>query len=166
MYNLNDLQQIKIKAGNLEGFQNSWIMVTSNMRKLPEIDILEDCYYEAIKGYPGLSEDMAHYNRLDEGSGGDRTFDYLYNSVNRYLARKKQDRNRNALSKSVLTSTQPALTASQKKAGGGKGAGKKGNAKGGPKGGDVKLLKVAIKAQEKVAKAQKEAESLLGSPFA
>ena len=141
-------------------------MVTSNMRKLPDEETMEVIYHDAVKGYPGLSEDMAHYNRLDEGSGGDRTFDYLYNSVNRYLARKKQDRNRNALSKSVLAATQPALTASQKKAGGGKGAGKKGNAKGGPKGGDVKLLKVAIKAQEKVAKAQKEAESLLGSQFA
>ena len=91
-------------------------MVISNMRRRPDEETMEVIYHDAVKAYPGLSEDMAHHNRLDEGSGGDRSYEFLYNSVSRYIARKRHDRNRSALSKSVLQPTQPALAAEKKQA--------------------------------------------------
>ena len=69
VYNLYDLQMVKIVKGNLEGFQSTWIMVLSGMREQPGDDILELIYYQAVSKFSGLSEDIAHYDRRDEGSG-------------------------------------------------------------------------------------------------
>ena len=55
-------------------------------------------YYEAIKSHRGIAEDIAHYERLDEGSGGDRSYPYLYNAVDRYLRRARHGQVRRELS--------------------------------------------------------------------
>ena len=46
MFDLNDLQRCKIKAGEIQGFQSSWDMVLSNMKTPLEDEILEVIYYE------------------------------------------------------------------------------------------------------------------------
>ena len=60
------------------------------MKKVPDDDILEHLFYEAVKGWRGIAEDIAHYERLDEGSGGDRSYQYLRNAVERFIRREKQ----------------------------------------------------------------------------
>ena len=85
LYNINDLQRVAIRGGNLEGFMNTWIMVLQGMREEPAEVQLEFIFYEAVQDYQSLKEDIAHYNRLEEGSGGDRSYKFLFDSVNRSL---------------------------------------------------------------------------------
>ncbi len=66
-------------------------MVLSNMKAPLEDEILEVIYYEAVKSFPHISEDIAHYNRLEDGAGGDRSYKFLYEIVNRQMARKRQE---------------------------------------------------------------------------
>ena len=68
------LQKVHIKGGNIEGFLNSSDMVLNSMRVVPEDAIIEHVLYEAAKGWRGIAEDIIHYERLDEGSGGDRSY--------------------------------------------------------------------------------------------
>jgi len=135
VFNLNDLQKVQIKGGNLEGFQISWDMVLKGMRKPPEEDTLEFLYFEAVKDWRGLSEDIAHYRRLPEGSGGDRSYKFLYDSVGRCLQVARQQKIRDELTRALgSTTSSPALPAEKDK-GKGKEKGKdKGKGKGKDKG--------------------------------
>ena len=60
-------------------------MVLPGMTKPPEDDALELMYFERVEHFSGIAEDVAHYNRLLEGSGGDRSYELLFNAVQRYL---------------------------------------------------------------------------------
>ena len=64
LYNLKDLERITLKGGNLEGFLNTWYMVTNGMKKVPDIEMQEFIFFEAIQDQRELAEDIAHYNRL------------------------------------------------------------------------------------------------------
>ena len=75
-------------------------MVLSGLSKTPDLDVLEYCYFQQVKGFRPLSEDIAHYNREEEGSK-DRSYEYLYDSVNRHLQRTRQLKMREALSKGL-----------------------------------------------------------------
>ena len=108
VYNLTDLQKVRIVKGNIEGFQSTWIMVLSGMRKLPDEDVLELLYYERVETFAGISEDVAHYNRLADGSGGDRSYAFLFNAVQRYLQRTRQRSVREAISRSLGDAGKPA----------------------------------------------------------
>jgi hypothetical protein len=68
------------------------------MRRVPHAEDLENIYYKAVKEHKGLAEDIAHYNRLEEGSGGDRSYEYLFKAVHKFLSRSRQSRNRDNLS--------------------------------------------------------------------
>ena len=68
LFNLNDLQKINLRGDNIEGFQNSWVMVLSGLSKTPDLDVLEHSYFQQVKGFRSQSEDIAHYNREEEGS--------------------------------------------------------------------------------------------------
>ena len=141
VFNLNDLQKVTIKGGNLEGFQNTWNMVLKGMRKPPDEETLEFLYYEQVKYWRGISEDIAHYDRLEEGSGGDRTYGFLYGSVERSIARERKKRVQQELSQAIGKDTRAAPAApsiqpsakGKKPKGKGKGDGKstKGKGKGG-----------------------------------
>ena len=51
VYNLTDLQKVRIVKGNIEGFQSTWVMVLSGMRKSPDEDVLELLYYERVETF-------------------------------------------------------------------------------------------------------------------
>ena len=85
MYNLIDLQQVRIVQDNIEGFQSTWVMILSGMTRIPAEDELELMYFERIEKFTGIAEDIAHYNRQLVGSGGDRSYTFLFNAVQRYL---------------------------------------------------------------------------------
>ena len=59
---------------------------------------------------PGTSEDIAHYNRLDEDAGGDRSYKFLYSSVQRCIRRDRQQKVRSQLTQS-LGGAQPSVPA-------------------------------------------------------
>jgi len=128
LFNLRDLQAVKVVNGNLQGFQNSWVMVLSGMKSSPDADTLEVVYYEAIQGHRGLAEDLAHYNRLEEGSGGDRSYAFLYECVERHLRVTRQAKTREELHRGIGSqpSTTPALGAPEKDGKGNKVGDKKG----------------------------------------
>ncbi len=80
LFSLNDLQN-----------------VTSTV---PDLDVVEYCYYLQVKGFRPLSEDIAHYNREEEGSKV-HSYEYLYDSVNRHLQRARQHKLREVLSEGL-----------------------------------------------------------------
>ena len=129
LFNLRDLQAVRVANGNLQGFQNSWVMVLSGMKTSPDADTLEVVYYEAIQGHRGLAEDLAHYNRLEEGSGGDRSYAFLYECVERHLRVTRQAKTREELHRGIGSqpSSTPALGAPEKGGKGNKSGDKKGN---------------------------------------
>ena len=59
------------------------------MRKLPGNGVLKFIYYMAVKDWHEIAEDIAHYDRLEEGSGDDRGYEFLHEAVNRCLERRK-----------------------------------------------------------------------------
>ena len=74
-----------MKNGNLGNFQNSWEMVLDGMKSPPPEEVLEHFLYEAVKSHRGIAEVIAHYERLDEGSGGGRSYSFLVSAVDRYI---------------------------------------------------------------------------------
>ena len=60
VYNLTDLQKVRVVKNSIEGFQSTWVMVLSGMRKQPKEDVLELLYYERVESFGGISEDIAH----------------------------------------------------------------------------------------------------------
>ncbi len=70
-----------LRRDNIEGLHNTWVMALSGLSKAPDLDVLEYCYFQQVKGFRPLSEDIAHYNREEEGSK-DRSYEYLFDSVN------------------------------------------------------------------------------------
>ena len=84
------------------------------MKSPPPEEVLEHFYYEAVKSHRGIAEDIAHYERLDEGSGGDRSYSYLVSAVDRYIRRFRHGQVRKELSgtlsdlRSLASPTAPA----------------------------------------------------------
>ena len=54
-----------------------------------------------MTGFRPLSEDIAHYNREEEGSKG-HSYEFLYDAVNRHLKRTRQHKMLEALSKGLM----------------------------------------------------------------
>ena len=79
--------------GGLSGFLNSWDSILQGMREPPNETQLEFIFYEAIRLHPDVKEDIAHYDRLEEGAGGDRSYEFLYNCVCRAVRVKRMREN-------------------------------------------------------------------------
>ena len=58
--------------------------------KAPEDDTLHAFYLEAVKSIGVLAQDIAYYNRLPDDHA-DRSYHWLYNMVNHYLARTRKE---------------------------------------------------------------------------
>ncbi len=78
-------------------------MVFSGLSKVPDLDVLAYRYFQQVKGFRPLSEDVAHSKREKEGSM-DHSNEYLYDSVIRHLQRTKQHKMREALSNGLTGS--------------------------------------------------------------
>ena len=123
VYDITDLYKVSMKGNNAEGFQNTWVSVLRGMRKPPDPDMLELLYFKCIERFNGIAEDVAHYNRSDESSP-DHCYEYLFNAVQRYLQRTRQQANREKVSAAVLGSGHASALAPPK--GGGRGRGRGG----------------------------------------
>ena len=146
LFNLNDLQKVQIKNGNIEGFVNSWGMVIEGMKRVPDEDTLQFVFYESAKSWRGIAEDIVHCERQDEDSGGDRSYQYLRNAVDRFIRREKQKKVREDLGKAISgggewsSSNRPAAPAAGE-TGESRGRDRKGDGKGTPKHGDRAVQK-------------------------
>ena len=76
-------------------------MVLRSLSKPVDEEILEYLYYDQVKGMKMLSEDIAHYNRLEEGHP-ERSYDYLVKCVERQLRLTRQAKTRVALSRGLI----------------------------------------------------------------
>jgi hypothetical protein len=110
---------------------NTWNMVIKGMKTVPDLGTQEFLFYEAVKDHRELSEDIAHYKRLGEGStDSHRSLEFLVDSVNRCLKIAREESNRKALTR-TLGGAAPAAPAPKKDGKKGKGKGKdKGKGKG------------------------------------
>ena len=73
LIDLNDLQKVTLRGDSIEGLQASWAMVLSGLSKVPDLDVLDYCYSEQVKGFRPLSEDIAHYSREEEEGAMDHS---------------------------------------------------------------------------------------------
>ena len=56
-------------------------------------DILEDLYYKQVKGHPSLKSEWDHYERLDDQEEHpERSYDWLFGCVEKYLSRLHRDK--------------------------------------------------------------------------
>ena len=101
MFNLNDLQQVKMINNNLEQYMNTLTLVLKGMKHKPDLETQEFLFFENIRKHPKLSEDIAHYRRLPEGSGGDRSLRFLEDSVKRCLQTEREEKMRVSLGKAI-----------------------------------------------------------------
>ena len=129
LYQVSDLMAVRMKGDSLESFVNTWDSVIAGMHKEPEPEIVENLFYQQIKGHAALREDIAHYDRSPE-EHPDHTYDFLRLCVARYLDRKRQDANREAHQQAFGGATPAAALAAaedkpdKKKNGKGKGTSK------------------------------------------
>ncbi len=117
MFNLCDLQEVRLVNFQLETFWYTWVHILTGMKRKPCEEDKEILFYKQIKDHKGLAEDISHYNRLEEGSGGDRSYAFLDESVARFLRITKQAKSRAELSKGLSGAggKVPALTGPEKK---------------------------------------------------
>ena len=86
-------------------------MVLSGLSKVPDPDKNEYRYFQQVKSFRPLSEDIAHYNREEEESK-DHSREFLYDAVDRHLRRTRQQKMREVLSKGLLgNQTSPSALA-------------------------------------------------------
>ena len=108
MFNINDLQSAKGQPDQLEKFQNLWVTVLDSMDKYPDEETLKHPYYKQVTGMKLLSEDINHYNRKDI-EHPDRTYQFLFDCVERQLRVRRQELNRLAFSSSLNAIAAPAV---------------------------------------------------------
>ena len=99
--------------------------------------MLEYIYNEAVKDHTKIATEIAHYNRLeDDEEHEDRSFQYLYEAVNRYIRRNRREAMREANSKAIegLASGKEPGAVGREPGTRGRSASRKGKGKGSRKG--------------------------------
>jgi hypothetical protein len=117
MYDYADLQAIKFKGdNNLERFMNTWEMVLQGMTEPPPPRFIELTFYDQLKTSKALETEIGTYERASKPSYY-RSYEFLVESVRRYLARKRQDKHRKAIvgALSHASSAAAATTSTTKK---------------------------------------------------
>ena len=104
LYSINDLQAIRSKADQLENFENTWVSVLNSLAVVPDTQLLEHLYYQQVKGMKLIAEDINHYNRKDFGHP-DRSYKFLYESVELQLKIARQEKVRADLGRGVAGDT-------------------------------------------------------------
>ena len=93
LFNINGQAACKIRNSSLDGFINCWDCILQGMREPPNETQLEFMLYEAIRLHPDSKEDIARYDRIEEGSGGDRSYQFLHKCVCRAVRVKRTREN-------------------------------------------------------------------------
>ena len=123
LYDFTDLMSVKLKGdSNLESFWTAWESVLSATLHTPSPDIMEVLFLEQLRHCSALREEISQYDRAKRGTP-ERTYEFLVESVKRYLERARHARNRKAMERALggAAIAAPASTTPKAK---GKGKGK------------------------------------------
>ena len=98
VYDMEDLLNFVMINENLVQFIRNWDTVLSGMKKLLADDVLQPLFHRQVKKAKILSHDIAIYERAVDGST-EKTYEFLYNAVNRLIKIKRLERNRERIAK-------------------------------------------------------------------
>ena len=98
VYEMEDLLNVVTINENLVQFIRNWDTVLSGMKKSPADDVLQPLFHRQVKKAKILSHDIAIYERVVDGST-EKTYEFLYNAVNRLIKIKRLERNRERIAK-------------------------------------------------------------------
>ena len=98
VYDMEDLLNVVMINENLVQFIRNWDTVLSGMKKTPADDVLQPLFHRQVKKAKILSHDIAIYERAVDGSA-EKTYEFLYNAVNRLIKIKRLERNRERIAK-------------------------------------------------------------------
>ena len=101
LYDMNHLQSLKMKDNDIENFHNSWNLVLSELENRPDPTTLQFWYFNQIKDFRPMAEDIAHYKRCQWNKSPDYSFDWLWEASCRYISQKRSDYMQNALNRSL-----------------------------------------------------------------
>ena len=132
LYDLSDLMCVKLRGDALEAFMFNWDHVLIGMAQEPPEKTLCIFFLENLRGCHIMREEVNHYDRARQGDAH-RTYEFLQDSVRRYLERKRHGENRKAVAGALANTAgggKPALAApdgakKKKTKGAGKGTGTK-----------------------------------------
>ena len=98
VYDMEDLLNFVMINENLVQFIRNWDTVLSGMKKSLADDVLQPLFHRQVKKAKILSHDIAIYERAVDGST-EKTYEFLYNAVNRLIKIKRLERNRERIAK-------------------------------------------------------------------
>jgi hypothetical protein len=116
MHDINHIQNIELMGTSPEPLQNNWMMALSELKREPDPEILQHCYFKQVPWLKPLAEDIAHYERarfLDDKS--DYSFQYLFAATDRYILMKRDDAMPESLSRSLMGSPDRAAPGADSK---------------------------------------------------
>jgi hypothetical protein len=116
LYAFRDLQAVRLKDDrHLEGFLTTWEAVLAGMRAPPPQEIVEQLFLDQLRHSKVLEVELNHYDRCDRNHP-DRSYEFLTNSVQRYLARTRLQRNRTSMTHALsgAASAAPAQKGKEK----------------------------------------------------
>ena len=99
LYGTEDLLKISLDSDDLKSFLRKWESVLTGMSHVPDPATLKDLFYREVRKFRKLRFDLDVYERAPEGSS-DRSYEFLINSVRRYLDRERLRTNREKIAQS------------------------------------------------------------------
>ncbi len=117
---LDHLQSLKMTGDNIEGFHNTWNMVISELASQPDLATVQFVYYNQIKDFKPMAEDIGHYRRAQWNGSPEYSFEWLWAAACRFIAQRRADDMQDALSKSLNSSHTAVLGIAPRGRGGGK----------------------------------------------
>ena len=91
MFDMNHIQTLTLQGNNLEGFHNTWNMVISENSHVPDPEVLQFWYFNQLKNFTPMAEDIARYKRAKYAKTADYSFEWLWQASCRYFAGKRAD---------------------------------------------------------------------------
>ena len=95
LYSVFDISKVALKGGdsNLESFLHNWNHVITGLKEPVEEAVLQEFFLRQVEKSTCLKVKVEHYNRQLDGHA-DKTYAFLYQSVERYLERTRKEMNR------------------------------------------------------------------------
>ena len=78
LYDMNHLHSLKMKDSNLKSFHNSWSLAMSELEFVPDPATWQFGYYQQVKDFKPMTEDLAHYRRSQWSKSPDHSYDWLW----------------------------------------------------------------------------------------
>jgi hypothetical protein len=103
LYDINNLQNLRMNNGNIEGFHNNWIAVVSELEEQPPETLLRHLYFEQIRHFRPLEADIAYYKRAQWNDGPEFCFQWFWDASCRYIKQIRADYMQQELNRGLNT---------------------------------------------------------------